>query len=42
MSFHVDFHFNGGNFLIVGASSGIERQITEEIVEKGGYCSGCR
>ena len=36
MSFGVDFHFNGGNFLIVGASSGIGRQIAEDIVNGGG------
>lgn len=36
MGFDIDFHFNGGKFLVAGASSGIGRQITKDIVEAGG------
>lgn len=36
MGFDVDFHFDGGKFLVAGASSGIGRQITEDIVKAGG------
>lgn len=36
MGLDIDFHFEGGKFLVVGASSGIGRQITEDVVKAGG------
>lgn len=36
MGFDAEFHFEGGNFVIVGASSGIGKQIAVDIVNEGG------
>ena len=35
MSFEMDFHFDGGRFVVAGASSGMGKRITEEIVKGG-------